>query len=140
MTSQYEYDEELLAGAQEARLRAYAPYSHFKVGAALRSRSGQIFLGCNVENVAYSMCICAERTAAVSAVVAGQTDWDEMVVVADTDRPTTPCGACRQFLAEFNPALRVVVANTERVFFSCTVAELLPHAFDAETFESHARD
>ena len=129
-------DDELIGKAREARERAYAPYSNFKVGAALRTRDGQIFLGCNVENVSYSMGICAERTAAVSAVVAGQTDWTEIVVVADTDRPTTPCGACRQFLAEFNPQLRVVIANREQVFLICTIADLLPHAFDVETLES----
>lgn len=133
-------DDELVEQARQARLQAYAPYSNFKVGAALRTRDGQVFLGCNVENASFSLTICAERTAAVSAIAAGQTDWDEIVVVADTERPTTPCGACRQFLAEFNPALRVVIANGHKVFFTTTVAELLPHAFDQETLESQTEE
>ena len=126
----------LVNKAREAQERAYAPYSHFKVGAALRTKSGQIFLGCNVENISYSMCICAERTAGVSAIAAGVHDWEEIAVVAETERPTTPCGACRQFLAEFNPNLRVIIANREQVFYTTTMAELLPRAFDLQTFES----
>ncbi len=132
-----EYDSELLEKARAVRKLAYTPYSHFKVGAALRTKSGQVFQGCNVENASFSLTICAERSAGVSAVSAGMMDWEEIVVVADTERPTTPCGACRQFLAEFNPLLRVVVANDEQVFFSCTIADLLPRAFDHEILESH---
>lgn len=131
-----DYDSELVEEARAARERAYAPYSKFKVGAALRTKSGKIIRGGNVENVSYSMTICAERSAVVAAIAAGEMDWEEIAVVADTERPTTPCGACRQFLAEFNPAMRVVVANLERVHFVLTVADLLPHAFDLQTLES----
>ncbi len=131
-----EYSAELVEEARAARERAYAPYSRFKVGAALRTKSGQVFRGGNVENVSYSMTICAERSAGVAAVAAGQLDWEEIAVVGDTERPTTPCGACRQFLAEFNPNMRVVIANLQSVHLVCTVADLLPHAFDLQTFES----
>src|SRR6478672_1281369 len=131
-----EYDLELVQGARAARERAYAPYSNFKVGAALKTRSGKVFYGVNVENAAYSMCICAERSAAVTAVTAGELDWEEIAVVADTERPTAPCGACRQFLAEFSPSMKVVVANNEKVHFARPLSDLLPYAFDAETLES----
>ena len=131
-----DYDSELVEEARAARERAYAPYSKFKVGAALRTKNGKIIRGGNVENVSYSMTICAERSAIVAAIAAGEMDWEEIAVVADTERPTTPCGACRQVLAEFNPALRVVIANLERVQLVLTVADLLPHAFDLQTLES----
>ena len=129
-------DDKLVEEARAARERAYAPYSKFKVGAALRTKSGKIFRGGNVENVSYSITICAERSAGVAAIAAGELDWEELVVVADTERPTTPCGTCRQFLAEFNLNLKLTVANLERVFQTYTVAELLPQAFDQETFDS----
>ncbi len=131
-----EYDIELLEGARAARERAYAPYSNFKVGAALKTKSGQIFYGVNVENVSFSMTICAERSAAVTAITAGELEWEEIAIVADTERPTAPCGACRQFLAEFNPALKLVVANNRKVHFVRPLTDLLPYAFDVETMES----
>ncbi len=127
---------DLVDEARAARERAYAPYSGFKVGAALRTKSGRVFRGGNVENASYSLSICAERSAAVAAVAAGELDWAEMAVVADTARATAPCGACRQFLSEFGPHMPVTVANCERIFFTATVAELLPYAFDAITLES----
>lgn len=131
-----EYSLELVEEARAARERAYAPYSNFRVGAALLTASGQVFRGGNVENASYGGCICAERSAGVAAVAAGEMNWLELAVVADTERPTTPCGICRQFLAEFAPNMKVVIANRERVFFTCTVAELLPHAFDVQIMES----
>ncbi|HEX2914381.1 MAG TPA: cytidine deaminase [Chloroflexia bacterium] len=132
----HEYSSELVDEARSARERAYAPYSNFKVGAALRTKSGKVFRGGNVENASFSMTICAERSAGVAAIADGEMDWEELVVVADTAQPTTPCGACRQFLAEFNQDLKVVVANNEKVFFTCTVADLLPHAFDQDIMET----
>jgi cytidine deaminase len=132
----FDFDPALVEEARAARQRAYAPYSNFKVGAALRTKSGKVFRGGNVENISISLTICAERSAGVAAVAAGELDWEEIAVVADTSRPTSPCGACRQFLAEFNPALKVVVANQTEVFYTLTVAELLPKAFDNETFKS----
>ena len=131
-----EYDLELLEGARAARERAYAPYSNFKVGAALKTKSGKVYYGVNVENASFSLTICAERSAAVTAITEGELDWDEIAVVADTERPTAPCGACRQFLAEFSPTLKVVVANNEKVHFVRPLSDLLPCAFDAEIMES----
>jgi len=128
--------EELVEIARQARERAYAPYSHFKVGAALRTRSGQIFRGGNVENASYGLSICAERSAAVAAVAAGELEFEEIVVVADTPRATTPCGACRQFLAEFNPHLPITMANLATVHCTRSLTELLPAAFDSEVLES----
>lgn len=135
-----EFDAELLEEARQARHRAYAPYSNFKVGAALRTKSGKVFQGVNVENISIGLTICAERSAGVAAVTAGELEWEEIAVVADTSRPTSPCGACRQFLSEFNLDLKVVVANQGEVFYTTTVAELLPRAFDNETFKSQAVD
>ncbi len=135
-----EFDTELVEEARQARQRAYAPYSKFKVGAALRTKSGKVFRGGNVENISIGLTICAERSAAVTAIAAGELEWEEIAVVADTTRPTSPCGACRQFLTEFNPDLKVVVANQNEVFYTTTIAELLPKAFDNETFKSQAVD
>ncbi|NWJ48583.1 MAG: cytidine deaminase [Chloroflexi bacterium] len=128
--------DELIEGARAAREHAYAPYSGFKVGAALRTRSGKVFYGVNVENVSYGLSICAERSAAVAAVLADELEWDSIAVVADTKLPTTPCGACRQFLAEFNPKLSVTIANLDKVHYTISLAELLPHAFNTETIDS----
>ncbi|MDB5079946.1 MAG: cytidine deaminase [Chloroflexi bacterium] len=135
-----EFDAKLVEEARKARQRAYAPYSNFKVGAALRTKSGKVFRGGNVENISIGLTICAERSAAVTAVAAGEMDWEEIAVVADTTRPTSPCGACRQFLAEFNPDLKVVVANQTEVFYTVTVAELLPKAFDNDTYKSQSKN
>jgi len=127
---------DLIDGARAVREHAYAPYSGFKVGAALRTRSGKIFYGVNVENISYGLTICAERSAAVAAVLAGELEWDSIAVVADTKLPTTPCGACRQFLAEFNHNLSVIVANLDKVHYTISLTELLPHAFNTETIDS----
>jgi cytidine deaminase len=129
-------EQELVNLAREVREKAYAPYSKFKVGAALRTKSGKIFTGVNVENISYGLTICAERSAAVSAVSAGETGWEAIAVVADTTLPTTPCGACRQFLAEFNLNMPVTVANLEKTHFTTTLSQLLPSAFDQATYES----
>lgn len=127
---------DLVTAARQIRERAYTPYSHFKVGAALRTKSGKIFLGANVENASYSLTICAERSAAVMAVAAGETEFEEIAVVADTPTPTTPCGACRQVLAEFGPKMNVIIANLEKVHCTMTMQQLLPAAFDSEILES----
>lgn len=140
MADELNFDQQLVEEAREVRERAYAPYSNFKVGAAIRTRSGMIFKGANVENISISITVCAERSAGVAAVSAGELDWEEIAVVAGTSRPTSPCGACRQFLAEFNPNLKVVVANQDEVFYTTTIAELLPKAFDTETYKSQSID
>ena len=121
----------LTRAAREAQQRAYAPYSHFRVGAALEADDGRIFAGCNVENASYGLTICAERAAVTAAVSAGAQRFRRAVVVTDVDPPAAPCGACRQVLAEFAPALVVDAigpASTRR----WTMGELLPDAFVRE--------
>ena len=102
---------ELIQSASEARLKAYAPYSRFAVGAAVQCRSGAIYVGTNIENISYGLTICAERIAIGSAVAAGEREFVAIAVVADTVEPIVPCGACRQFLAEFAPDLIIVSAT-----------------------------
>lgn len=116
----------LIEEAWAARARAYAPYSNFHVGAALLAEDGRIFTGCNVENLSYGLTNCAERVAIGAAVAAGARKFLGVAVVADTAVPISPCGACRQVLAEFGVP-RVMLANrTERIEF--TLEELLPRA------------
>lgn len=122
----------LIALARTARGRAYVPYSSFAVGAALLTDSGKVYPGCNVENAAYPACICAERTALVSAMAAGETEFVAMVVIADGPRPVPPCGTCRQVMAELAPTMRVLLANLHGEMEETTVAALLPGAFRAQ--------
>jgi cytidine deaminase len=117
----------LVAAAVAARERAYAPYSHFAVGAALRAADGAIYVGCNVENASYGLTICAERNAVAHAVASGAREFGAIAVV--TENGVTPCGACRQVLAEFGPAMTVIVADTRGNRRVYTIAELLPDAF-----------
>jgi cytidine deaminase len=122
----------LLALARNARELAYAPYSRFQVGAAVQTRDGRVFLGCNVENAAYGLCNCAERTALFSAIAAGckPGDFSAVAVVADTPEPVTPCGACRQVLAELcSGDMPVLLANTAGASRQTTVTALLPDNF-----------
>ena len=121
-------DLALLAFAREAQEKAYAPYSEFRVGAAVYA-GGEIYQGCNVENAAYGSSICAERGAAMAAVQAGNTFFDAIAVVGDSEDPTVPCGACRQFLAEFNPEMRVVMGARLDHVRASSLDELLPDAF-----------
>jgi cytidine deaminase len=101
----------LIQSASEARLKAYAPYSRFAVGAAVQCRSGAIYVGTNIENISYGLTVCAERIAIGSAVAAGEREFVAIAVVADTIEPIVPCGACRQFLAEFAADLIIVSAT-----------------------------
>lgn len=117
----------LIAAAADVRARAYAPYSHFAVGAALLAGDGQIYTGCNVENASYGLAICAERNAVAHAVAAGQRTFAAIAVV--TENGVTPCGACRQVLAEFNPQLLVIVADVSGNRKRYRLSELLPAAF-----------
>ena len=116
--------------ARTVRANAYAPYSNFKVGAAIRAASGEVFSGCNVENVAYPEGTCAEAGAIAAMVAAGQTELTEVYVIADSPAPVPPCGGCRQKLMEFGQAnTRVTLATTAGTEISATLAELLPGAF-----------
>jgi len=123
-------DEDLIRVASLARARAHAPYSKYKVGAAIRTKRNKIHSGANVENVSYGLTVCAERCAAFAAVASGETkDWDAIAIVIEDDRLPSPCGACRQVLAEFSPELRVVLATTGGLRKVTTLGELLPDAF-----------
>ena len=129
-------DEELVNLAQKARKAAYAPYSKFRVGAALLTASGRAFTGCNVENAAYPLCTCAERTAVVKAVSEGEDAFVVIAVVTATG--AMPCGSCRQILREFGGIkgdLRVIVADTAGHWQTFTIAELLPMGFGPHQLE-----
>ena len=119
-----------MAQAQEASLKAYAPYSHFGVGAALECDDGTIYTGCNVENAALGSTICAERTACVKAVSEGHMSFRRIAIYAESENWCTPCGACRQFLAEFSPEMEVLCAKAGGRYVSYRLSELLPHTFD----------
>ncbi len=119
---------ELIAKAKEVRSRAYAPYSDFQVGAAVLTASGEVFIGCNVENASYGLAICAERVALSSAVAAGFRSFQEIAIV--TSGGHAPCGACRQFMAEFGTDLKVVLVNADDDQIRDTLlGTLLPDTF-----------
>jgi cytidine deaminase len=121
----------LVDAAREVRECAYAPYSRFKVGAAVRGASGRIYQGCNVENVAYPEGTCAEAGAIALMVASGETELIEVAVIADSPSPVPPCGGCRQKLAEFGRAdTPVLLATTGGVTLATTIGELLPGRFD----------
>jgi cytidine deaminase len=121
--------EPLVAAAIEARARAYAPYSGYRVGAALLTVDGHVFVGCNVENASYPVCLCAERSALATAVSAGHQRFAAIVVATAGDRPAPPCGMCRQALVEFEPSLPVLGVTPEGVRELWSLSELLPGAF-----------
>lgn len=124
--------DDLLTLARSARERAYAPYSNFMVGAAVLTRDGRCFSGCNVENASYGLCNCAERTALFSAIAAGcrPGDFAAIAVIADTEQPVSPCGACRQVMSELcDGTLPVLLGNLTGDLQRSTVAALLPGAF-----------
>jgi cytidine deaminase len=121
-------NEALVALARAVREKAYAPYSHFPVGAAIRTKSGHVYCGCNVENLSFGLTVCAERAAVFAAVAAGEKDFEAIAVVADSVQPVTPCGACRQVLAEFSSNLQICSENLQGERYETTIAELLPRA------------
>jgi cytidine deaminase len=122
-------DAELIQKAFQAREAAYAPYSRYKVGAALLGKSGRIYTGCNVENASYGATICAERVAATKAVSEGELQFEALAVAVDGDEPGSPCGICRQFLAEFGTGLRLILVNLKGVRVDSTLEKYLPEAF-----------
>ena len=119
--------DELITCAMTARERAYAPYSHFKVGAALIGKSGRVYTGCNVENAAYGPSICAERTAVVKAVSDGEREFEAIAVV--TENGISPCGTCRQVMMEFAPDMTVIIADIQGNARVTVVHDLLPDSF-----------
>ena len=118
-------DSRLLTAATAARLQAYAPYSNFQVGAALLAKDGRVFTGCNVENLSYGLTICAERNAVFAAIAAGVREFEAIAIVADTREAISPCGACRQVMAEFGD-FKIISATLDGRTFESTVAALLP--------------
>ncbi|WP_096440474.1 cytidine deaminase [Alteribacter populi] len=128
--------KKLISEAKTARDKAYVPYSKFKVGAALLSKDGDVFHGCNIENAAYSMCNCAERTALFKAVSEGVTQFDAIAVIADTEGPVSPCGACRQVMSELcQRETKVYLTNLNGEVSEWTVEDILPGAFSGKDLD-----
>lgn len=126
---------ELIEKAKEARKLSYSPYSHFAVGAALLTKSGEVFLGANIENSSYPLCMCAERNALYNAYLHGvkKSDIAALALIADTDTPCSPCGACRQVISELFPKeAPIYMANMKGDTQDTTIGELLPFAFSEE--------
>lgn len=127
--------KELMKIARKARQNAYAPYSHFAVGAALLAESGKVYTGCNIENASYGLTCCAERNAIFAAVGAGERRFKMLAVAADSPEPVAPCGACRQVIAEFGIPL-VVMGNLKEATKTMTSEELLPYGFGQESMNN----
>jgi cytidine deaminase len=128
-----DYDH-LIMIARQTRENAHAPYSNFRVGAALRAVSGRVFGGCNVENATYGLTICAERTAILKAISEGERGFDAISVVTDTDTLTPPCGACRQLIWEFCGDVPVILANLKGKTEIVQMRDLFPRPFDNSSF------
>lgn len=128
--------EKLINAAAAAREKAYAPYSKFRVGAAILTKEGRYYTGCNIENVSYGLTCCAERVALFKAVSNGERDFEAIAISAGTGDYCAPCGACRQVLAEFGEKMKVFMANGRGEYRVLTVAELLPAAFDRASLTS----
>jgi cytidine deaminase len=126
----------LVEAARKVRLLAHAPFSGFQVGAALETPAGLIITGCNVENATYGLTICAERVAIVKAISEGERKFVRIAIVADTESPTPPCGACRQILWEFGGDLEIVLANLTLIMGVHRLAELLPMPFDGRLLDA----
>lgn len=124
--------EQLIEKALEMRSKAYVPYSKFPVGAALLTKSGKVYTGCNIENAAYPVSLCAERVAIFKAIADGETEFEELAVAADTNRPVPPCGSCRQVMSEFfETDTRVHLTNLHNQLKTVTMEELLPFSFQS---------
>ncbi|MFY9486218.1 MAG: cytidine deaminase [Bacillota bacterium] len=118
----------LVKAARSAALNAYAPYSRFRVGAALLTVDGKVYTGCNVENASYPATVCAERVAICKAVSEGETRFEAIAIACDSRRPCSPCGICRQVMAEFAPDMRVIMVGEDSVIEQ-RVTDLLPYGF-----------
>ncbi len=129
--------ERYMQMAQQAKLRAYAPYSHFRVGAVAVDAQGHAYPGCNIENAAYSCCMCAERTALYSALAQGAERIEAIYLTSDASTLTFPCGVCRQVLMEHNPDMRIYVSSSRLEDVQChALCDLLPHAFASDALNS----
>jgi cytidine deaminase len=126
-----ELEDKLVETAKAARLQSVAPFSNFMVGAALQTKAGKVFTGCNIESASYGLTVCAERVAIWKALSEGERDFTDLVVVADTETLTPPCGTCRQIIWEFAKHAKIVLANLQGQREERSIKELLPSAFDA---------
>ena len=134
-----ESENELIKTATAARLQSVAPFSNFLVGAALRTKDGKVFTGCNVESASYGLTVCAERVAIWKALSEGERDFTDLVIVADTEQLTPPCGTCRQIIWEFAKHARIVLANLRGQKEEVDIVHLLPKAFDARFLKEAGR-
>ena len=134
-----ESENQLIAEATAARVRSVAPFSNFLVGAALQTDEGKVFTGCNVESASYGLTVCAERVAIWKALSEGERDFARLVIVADTEQLTPPCGTCRQIIWEFCKHATIVLANLHGQKEELQVADLLPRAFDARFLKEAGR-
>ncbi len=125
-------NQELIKYALEAREKSYSPYSKFKVGAAILTKSGKVFTGCNIESSSYTPTICAERTALSKCVSEGHTDLEKIAVVGSLEKISYPCGVCRQFLREFGDDIIIISATSENNYTEYKLSELLPNSFGPE--------
>lgn len=125
-------EEELIAAAAKVRENAYAPYSNFKVGAAVETDDGEIYTGCNVESASYGLTVCAERVAIWKGISRGVTKFGRVAVVVDTEELTPPCGVCRQIIWEFCGDVPVILSNLHGKTETVMMSELLPRAFDSK--------
>jgi len=124
-------DNQLIETAKAARLQSVAPFSNFLVGAALQTKAGKVYTGCNIESASYGLTVCAERVAIWKALSEGEREFTDLVVVADTEALTPPCGTCRQIIWEFAKHARIVLVNLRGRREEVSIKDLLPRAFDA---------
>lgn len=122
-------NSELLHKAKLAVEKSYSPYSHFRVGAAIRTNDGTVFSGTNIENASYSLAMCAERVAIFSAIANGHRSFTDLAIVSSSGESTFPCGSCRQVLYEFSPQMRIHLESNEKAY---KLTDLLPHTFTAK--------
>jgi len=127
-----EKEQKLIDEATKARMRAYAPYSNFQVGAAVEAENGDIYIGCNVESASYGLTVCAERVAIWKGISCGEKRFSQIAVVVDTEDLTPPCGVCRQIIWEFCGDVPVILSNLEGKSETIMMSELLPRAFDSK--------
>lgn len=128
--------DQLIGEAIKARKNSYSPYSHFAVGAALLCKDGKVFYGANIENASFSLSMCAERNAIYAAYIAGYSkdDFDTLIIIAESDKPVSPCGSCRQVINEMFPENgSIIMANLDGDYIVTNIKELLPYAFDEES-------
>ncbi|MDK2798657.1 MAG: cytidine deaminase [Clostridiales bacterium] len=125
-------EKKLIEIASHARINSYSPYSKFRVGAALLTKSGKVFTGCNIENATYGATCCAERTAIYKAISEGEKEFEAIAVQGDNEGFTFPCGICRQVIAEFSPSIKVILSDKEKNIKVYPLSDLLPHAFYKE--------